>query len=60
MRKFLERIGDVKEAITLRVCKAGEGYCIYIPKKVVDTYDIRPGDHVKVELRDHFREKVEE
>lgn len=59
MRKFLEKIGDIKEVITLRVSVAGEGYVLYIPKKVVEAYDIRHGDMVKVEFRDHWREKVE-
>jgi len=59
MKKFLEKIGEVREAITLRVCKAGDGLCVYLPQKTVQVHDIRAGDFVKVKLGDLFREKQE-
>lgn len=59
MRVFLEKIGEVREAITLRVCKSGDSLCVHIPAKTVMMSDIRAGDFIKVRLGDLFREKQE-
>jgi len=59
MRVFLEKIGEVREVITLKVCRAGDGLCVFLPKKTTNAHDIRAGDCVKVKLLDLFREKQE-
>jgi antitoxin component of MazEF toxin-antitoxin module len=57
MRQFLEKIGEVRELIALKVCKSGDSLCVHIPAKTVNMHDIRPGDVIKVKLGDLFREK---
>jgi hypothetical protein len=57
MREEYERIEDIKETHSLRVSSRGEGYCLYLPRSLVDQYGLITSDRVKVELRDHYRLK---
>jgi len=59
MRSILEKIGEVREAITLKVCKSGDSLCVHIPAKTANTHGIRAGDYIKVKLGSLFREKQE-
>ena len=59
MKIFLEKIGEVKEEMTLKVCKSGDCLCVHIPLKTVNAHDIRLGDYVKVDFGDLFRLKQE-
>jgi len=52
-----EKIGDLKETITLSVSSRGTGLCFYIPKTQCDVYGLISGDLIKVSLRDHFRKR---
>jgi len=57
---FYDKIGEIKETITLKVSGAGGGYVIYLPRGLCRLHDIRSGDKIKVAFLDHYREKVEE
>jgi hypothetical protein len=57
---FYDKLGKVDETITLKVCTAGGGYVIYLPKTLCRIHDIRSGDKIKVNFQDHYRLKVEQ
>jgi len=56
---FYDNLGEIGETITLKVGTAGGGYVIYLPKTLCRVHDIRSGDKIKVQFKDHYRLKVE-
>lgn len=55
MRKKWKHIREIKELLTLNVSGHGTGLYLYLPKDLVEQYDITAGDRVKVQLRDLFK-----
>lgn len=55
MRKKWKHVREIKELITLSVSGSGGGLYLYLPKKLIEQYDINAGDRVKVQLRDLFK-----
>ena len=35
----------------LKVAKCGDGYHFRIPKKIVDSFELKPGDEIHVDLK---------
>jgi len=55
MGQAYEKIGEIKEVITLQVSARGNGLCLYLPKQLCETYGVAAGHRLKVVIRDHFR-----
>jgi len=55
VRKKWKHVREIKELITLSVSGSGGGLYLYLPKKLIEQYDINAGDRVKVQLRDLFK-----
>jgi len=55
MSQAYEKIGEIKEVITLQVSARGNGLCLYLPKQLCETYGVAAGHRLKVVIRDHFR-----
>jgi len=60
MRQSFEKIGEIKEEITLQVSVRGVGLCLYLPKVFCETYDVIAGHRLKIRIGDHFRPKPSE
>jgi hypothetical protein len=58
MSQTYEKIGEIREMITLQVSARGEGLCLYLPKQLCETYGIIAGHRLKVMIRDHFRPRT--
>jgi len=58
--KYYKNLGQIKETRTFKVCGAGDGYIIYLPKTLCRIHDIMTGDRIRVTLLDHYREIVED
>ena len=58
MSKEYEKIGDISETRTMRVSMYGSGLYLYLPKAVVELYDVMAGDMVKAKLMTVFRPKT--
>lgn len=55
----LEFLQDIKTSVISRVSAHGRGLYIYLPKDVVESFDIMAGDKLEVELRRHWRPRME-
>jgi hypothetical protein len=60
MHQSFEKIGEIKEEITLQVSVRGGGLCLYLPKVFCETYDVIAGHRLKIRIGDHFRPKPSE
>jgi hypothetical protein len=53
-------IGQIQETHALPVSARGDGLCLYLPKAFCELHGIIAGDRLKVQIRDHYRQKPEE
>jgi len=55
MPRNFQKVQKIDETHSLRVSARGEGYCLYLPRGLVELYGLLTGDKIKAHLTDHFR-----
>jgi len=51
----LEKIGKIDETRTLRCAQRGSGLYLFLPKDLVEIYELMGGDRITVKLLEHYR-----
>jgi antitoxin component of MazEF toxin-antitoxin module len=54
MEKEFGVVQEINERLTLRVSARGAGLCIYLPKSLTETYGVKAGHKLKIDIKEHF------
>lgn len=56
----MEKIGKIDETRTLRCAQRGGGLYLFLPKDLVQIYDLMGGDRIQVKLGEIYRQPKDE
>ena len=56
--KTFKNLGKIGLRVILNASQRGKGVALYLDKKICETFGIRAGDRVEVELLDLYKEEL--